>query len=151
MGFADEELVAEIGGESGGLLGGVDEGGVGDEGGCGSVVEDVGGFVTLVGGVDGDGDGSNQGEAEPAEHELGAVWEEEADAVAVADAGGLEHASGALDGVVEIAVGEFAVGELEEGLVGVALDYFGEEVAEGLFPGERGGVGGGHGCQASTG
>ena len=139
----------EAGGEGGGFLGGVEEGGVGDEGGSGGVVEDVGGFVALVGGVDGDGDGSYEGEAEPAEHELGAVREEEADAVAVADASGLEHASGTLDGVVEIAVGEFLAGELEEGLGGVPLDDFGEEVAEGLLPGEGGG--GGHGCQASTG
>ena len=31
-GGADEELVVEVGGEGGGFLGGVEEGGVGDEG-----------------------------------------------------------------------------------------------------------------------
>ena len=56
------------------------------------------------------------------------------------DAGGLEHAGGALDGVVEVAVGDLLAGDFEEGLAGVALDDFGEEVAEGLLPGEVGGV-----------
>ena len=147
VGGADEELEVEAGGEGGGFLGGVEEGDVGDEGRGGSVVEDVGCFVALVGGVDGDGDGADEGEAEPAEHELGAVGEEEADAVAVGDAGGLEHAGGALDGVVEVAVGDLLAGDFEEGLGGVALDDFGEEVAEGLLPGEVGG--GGHGCLRS--
>ena len=145
----DEELEVKAGGQGGGFLSGVEERGVGHEGGGGGVVEDVGCFVALVGGVDGDGDGADEGESEPAEQELGAVGEEEADAVAVADASGLEHAGGALDGGVEIAVGDVLAGDFEEGLVGVALDDLGEEVAEGLLPREVGG--GGHGCQASTG
>ena len=139
-GALTRSLRRRSGSEGGGFLGSVEEGGVGDDCGGGGVVEDEGCFVALVGGVDGDGDGADEGEAEPAEHELGAVGEEEADAVAVVDAGGLEHAGGALDGVVEVAVGDFLAGDFEEGLAGVALDDFGEEVAEGLLPGEIGGV-----------
>ena len=64
----------------------VEEGGVGHQG-CGtSVVQDVRRLISLVGGVDGHADGSDERQPEPAIHELGAVGEEQADAVAVADA-----------------------------------------------------------------
>ena len=100
-----------------------------------SVVQDIRRLIPLVGRVNGHADGTDERQPEPAVHELSAVGEEEADAVTVADAGGLEHASGALDGVIELAVGQLLAGNLEEDFVGVALDDFGEELAEGLLPG----------------
>ena len=98
--------MTQFGGEFGGFAGYIQQGRVGHQG-CGTgVVQDVRRLIPLVGRVNGHADGADERQPEPAIHELGAVGEEEADAVTVADAGGLEHASGALDGVVELAVGQ---------------------------------------------
>ena len=120
---------------------------MGNDGRGAGVVQDVGCFVALVGGVDGHADGADERQPEPAIHELSAVGQEEADAVAVADARGLKHASGALDGVVEVAVGQLLAGNIEEDLIRVALHDLGKECAEGLLPREAGGgVGHIRGC-----
>ena len=146
VGLAHQKFVAYFRGKLGGLLGHFQQGGVGHQGRRPSVVQDVGRLVPLVGGVDGHADGTDEGQAEPAVHELSAVGQEQADAVAMADAGGAEHAGSALDGVVEVSVGDLLAGDLEEDLVWVALNHFGEELAEGLLPREMsGGVeGSGH-------
>ena len=74
------------GGDVGGLGGDVGQAVVGDQGGGLGVVEDVGHFVAAVGGVDGHGDAADEGQAEPGVENFGHVGQEQADAVAVADA-----------------------------------------------------------------
>ena len=140
-GVGHEEPGPDAGGELGGFFGHVDERGVGDEPGGFGVVEDVGRFVALVGGVDGDGDGADGGQSEPAVEELGAVGQEEADPVAGVDAQTTEHSGGAEGPFLELAVGDAVSGDFDEGLVGLAPDGQLHEFAQGPLPGMASGRG----------
>ena len=113
-GILHNQLVLKFGGQGGGFLGHRQQRLVGHQGYCPRVVQNIGALVPLVGRIDGDADGAQQGQAEPAVQVLHAVGHEQTDPVTLMYSHGLEHSGGTQNIVLELAVGELPSGHLQE-------------------------------------
>ena len=94
---------------------------MGHDGFGGGVLQDKGGFVPLVGGVDRNADRPQQGQAEPAVKKLRAIGQQEAYPVAAADAPFLKHPGGLPRPVVELPVSQRRAGDFDKGFIRIAL------------------------------
>ena len=139
--------MADAGGKVGGLGGDIQQAVVGDQRRRFGVVEDECRFVPAVGGVDGNGDAAEQGQAEPGVEDFGDIGQEQGNAVAVPDAELAEHSGGGAAAAVEIGVGNLLAGDFHEHLVGVGGDDGFQELAQGFLPG----LAAGDGVQAKDG
>ena len=135
--IAAQYAVADAGGKVGSGPGNVGQRWVGDHRDGLGIVQDVGGLVAAVGGVDGNGDGPQFRQPEPAVQVLDGVGHEQADSVAMLDAHFPEHRRSPQHTVAYLSIGVCGSADLDEGLVGVDVGNAVKDLPDGGVPGQR--------------